>query len=316
MTELLLTEEMLHRKLQTTIRGAVWGYVRVSSAKQEDGQSPEAQYDAILAYCVEKGLDPPVAIVQEAASAGQPLFNVTLPGMKATGPMSAHEAPRPLLALLLAGLTDRPDSHFIVWKLDRLARVAIEQDMFLNLLRRHKVTLHSAYASERHLVDGTNTDVGDDPIRHLMRQVLACFAEYERHLIHLRMRMGAAKKASKGGWMGGNTPYGYDTQAAELQINPVQADRVRLIFFLRFVHQYTYINICSVLNQGLPVGEKRWHKVRVMRVLRSQELYEGLYQDPSGVKHARPDLIILPVGWTRDFSLLYPTAPPSQGIPA
>ncbi len=290
----ITTETNLHQRMQATIKPAAWGYVRVSSDKQEDGQSPEAQADEIKAYAAEKFPNLQLAIVQEAASAALPMFNVALPGMRHSGPSSMKEAPRPLLGMLLASLCDRPGSHLIVWKLDRLARVATEQDLFLSLLTRHHVTLHTAYASERHLVDGVGSPE-DDPLRHLMRSILASFAEYERHLIGIRMRLGTRKKASKGGWVGGKVPFGYDTKGGELVINPVNAQSVVYAFWLREQNNYTLRAIAETLQAQGASGI--WHKVRVGRVLGNRRLYTGIYDDPYAVAHARPDLKILPDNW-------------------
>ena len=288
----ITTETDLHQRLQATIKPGVWGYVRVSSDKQEDGQSPEAQADEIHTYCAERFPDQLVHIVQEAASAGLPMFNVSLPGMSASGPASRREAPRPLLGMLLASLCDRPGSHLVVWKLDRLARIATEQDLFLSLLTRSKVTLHTALLSERHLVDGMGSPE-DDPLRHLMRRVLASFSEYERYLISIRMKLGTRKKASKGGWVGGKVPHGYDVKGGELVVNTDQAKLVVYIFWLREIKNHTMSSIAEVATTE---GD-RWYKVRVSRILNNRRLYTGIYDDPYGVAHARPDLKILPDDW-------------------
>lgn len=294
MTKLLLDERELHAHLQTAPSGSVWGYVRVSSAKQEDGQSPEAQRDEIVSYCMERGLPVPYGVVQEAASAGSPLFSITLPGMKAA---TVARSPRPLLTLLLASLVDMPKSHLVVWKLDRLARIATEQDLFLTLLRRHHVQLHTAYAGERHLLEELGGDTASqDPIRTLTRQILASFAEYERHIINMRMLMGTRKKAANGGWVGGSTPFGYVSAGGELVVHPEQAKLVHMVFYLRDSERYTYRMIAEVVA-AQDVGGRPWDKVRVLRVLRNRDLYQGVYTDPYGVRHARPDLRILPENW-------------------
>jgi DNA invertase Pin-like site-specific DNA recombinase len=292
----ITTDEQLHHCLAAAIKIGVWGYVRVSSDKQEDGQSPEAQCDEIRAYCASVFPDRVLTIVQETASAAMPMFSIALPGMKATGPMTLHEAPRPLLGMLLATLCDRPGSHLVVWKLDRLARVATEQEMFLSLLRRHEVTVHTAYAGERHLVEGTAT-ADQDPVRHLMRQILACFAEYERRLIHMRMAMGSRKKASKGGWIGGHRPYGYNVANGDLVVNPTEAAVILEVFRLRDVYLYTYQAIGESL--ALSRGITGFHKVKILRVLSNRRLYSGIYDDPYGKAHIRLDLKILPESWDR-----------------
>lgn len=292
----ITTEDELHLTLAGCIGPAVWGYIRVSSDKQEDGVSLEGQADEIAAYHAQ---NPELAklrlfIVSESASAGSPMFSVSLPGMRSQGPLTVQESPRPLLCLLLASLCDRPGSHLVVWKLDRLARVATEQDLFLNLLTRSKVKVHTSYASERHLLEGLGSE-NEDPIRHLMRQILAAFAEYERKLIVIRMQMGSRKRASKGGWMGGNIPYGYKSDSGDLVVDPEQARVVVEIFRLREVHQQSQSVICDLLRSAGIAGN--WHKMRISRILHNRRLYSGVYDDPYGKAHARPDLTILPSSW-------------------
>ncbi len=292
----ITTEDELYRRIQAAIKPAIWGYVRVSSDKQEDGQSPEVQCDEIRAYCADRFPGEPVILVQEAASAALPMFTVTLPGMKSTGPSTVAEAPRPLFSMLLVGLSDRPKSKLVAWKFDRLARVASEQEMFLSLFRRYEIEFHLAYAGERHLVEG-GASADQDPVRHLMRQILACFAEYERRMIQLRMSMGTRKKKSKGGWIGGSIPYGYAVRAGELVVVPEKAPVVVAVFRYRQVYRYTYRQICELL--AAQFGDETWYPMRIMRMLDNRELYAGkLYSSQ------RPDLKILPDTWEAAESII------------
>lgn len=292
----ITTEDELYRRIQSTIKPAVWGYVRVSSDKQESGQSPESQADEIRAYCAERFPGESVILVQEAASAALPMFQVTLPGMRSVGPATAAEAPRPLFSMLLVGLCERPRSRLVAWKFDRLARVASEQEMFLSLFRRYDVEFHLAYVGERHLVDG-GASPDQDPVRHLMRQILACFAEYERKLIQLRMSMGVRKKMSKGGWIGGSIPYGYDVRAGELIVVPEKIPIVVAVFWYRERYRYTYRQIGELL--AAQFGEAEWYPMRISRLLDNRSLYAGMYKS-----HPRPDLKILPDTWEAAESII------------
>lgn len=269
----------------------VWGYVRVSSEGQEDNQSPEVQEEAIIAYAKEMKLSRPI-IIRETASAGKPILQVSLPNVpnkKGTGP---EVNPRPLFLMLLAHLSDH-SGHLIVWRLDRLARLQTEQEMFLDLLWRNKVHVHSVQATERTLVNG-GTD-GIDPARVFFRQIMGAVAEYERKVIALRTSAGAFRKAQKGGWTRGMAPHGYTNHERDLLIDPEDAKSIRWIFYLRDQCSLTYREIEDRLTA---MGFPGWYKVRISRTLATRKLYNGIYEDPYGVDHHRPDLKIIPDDWT------------------
>ncbi len=278
-------------RLQMPSNG-VWGYVRVSSDGQEDGQSPEVQEQDIIAYAAAHGLAAPT-IVREIASAGKPMLPVSLPGTKHVDAVTT--APRPLLLMLIGHLIENTKQHLIVWKLDRLARVQYEQEMLLELMRRRGVTIHSTQLAEQQLVTGDDGDVVD-PTRVLFRQIMGSFAQYERAVIQLRMSAGLRMKASKGGWVGGHPAYGYRPERGDLVIVPDEAVVVRRIFYLRDECSLSLRRIVSVLQDQY--GLTDWHKIRVSRVVHNRDLYNGVYIDPYGNRHPRPDLRVLPPTWT------------------
>jgi DNA invertase Pin-like site-specific DNA recombinase len=271
--------------LGTAPSTGVWGYCRVSTDGQEAGQSFDVQQADIVKYCATAGLAAPT-LVLETGSAGKPLFPISLPGVT----VDYDVAPRPLFIALIARLVDQAlmGGHLVLWKLDRMARIATEQDMLLSMLRRRSVRVHSTLPGEQDLLDWSKSH--DDPVRQLMRTMLGALAEYERAIIRLRTIAGARMKAAKGGWVGGRAPSGYLHAGKEIVIDPVVAEQIRRIFYLRESCGWSMPSIAADL--GPP-----WHKVRVRRVLQNRQLYLGTYTDPHGVDHARPDLRILPDGW-------------------
>lgn len=272
-----------------------WAYVRVSSGKQaREGMSLEGQRDAIIAYCAEKNLAPPV-IVREVGSAGKPLLNVSLPGLD---PEEGDANARPLLTLLLAGLCDpdrtrRKGISFIVWKLDRLSRVGTEQEPLLRLLWRADVAVHSTWPSEAAILNGDGLDK-IHPERALMRQIYGAFAQYERHLFAARSLMGMRAKAASGRWVSGTPPYGYrHSKSRDIEVHPDHAAIVVAIFCLRR-QGMSMRQIRDLLLQRM---RARIDHNRISRVLHNRELYEGFYIDPYGGQHPRPDLRVLPHDW-------------------
>ncbi len=297
--------------------GVVWGYIRVSTEGQEDGQSPEVQEAGIRTYCEEQKLAAP-AFVFEQASAKNPAIPISLSG----GTDRVEISPRPLLFMLLSYLCERKGSHLIVWKLDRLARLAYEQELILDLLTRKGARLHSTQRGEQDVLDRGKDD--NDPARVLFRQVIAAVSQYERRVIEMRMRTGIQLKASKGEWVGGSRPFGYDTKGQELVIDPEAVPTVCLIFYMRDLCQETFSNIATRLKKEFKTPG-HWHKVRVSRVIYNRKIYQGIYTDPFGVDHARPDLRMLPNSWDDwlaasnlapvDSSAAPSLAPLEQGLP-
>lgn len=308
-------QQRLAEQLRADTTG-VWGYVRVSTDKQEDGESPEFQEKAIREYAQRYKLGEP-NIVVESASAGKPLISVTLPGMRESR-AEPVAAPRPLLLALLAHLLERPSQHIVVWKLDRFSRIAYEQEMLLEMFQRHDVSIHSTMASERELL---KDDGKVDPARALFRTLMGAVAQYERAIIALRTRTGMHMKAARGGWVGGGVPYGYRrSEAHDLAVDADEAEVVRWIFYWRDPSiMLSFDKIRERLEQR---GLGKWNKTKVHRIVSSRELYEGVYVDPfTEQPHERPDLRILPetqAEWTtwKERNHLLGDEEVTEGMPA
>ena len=204
---------------------------------------------------------------------------------------SVEASPRPKLLLLFGHLREIPTSHVVIWKLDRLARIDYEQELFLDMLRRDKVTIHSVQAGEAHMLDGGYVN---DPARVFSRQVLAAAAQYERALIELRMKSGTTFKAARGGYTGGIPPYGYEASRKELVVLPTEAQVVRYIFWLHNRHHMGPVAIAEHINGTQAAGSPFFPRQKVGRVLANESLYRGTYKDCFGQTHPRPDLRILP----------------------
>jgi DNA invertase Pin-like site-specific DNA recombinase len=290
--------EALSRRLSLQTTCVVWGYVRVSSEGQEDNQSLGMQREAIEKYCVEKKLPAP-QFIEEVASAAKPIWVVNLPGAPPEDTVG-QSSPRPRFMLLLNHLKQVREAmggstktHLIVWRLDRLARVDYEQELFLTMFRQDNVVMHSVMPVEDHMLDGGHVK---DPARAFTRTVLAAASAYERAMIEMRMSAGMAYKASQGGFTGGVPPYGYDIKNGELVINPFKAKMVCFIFYLRARYRMSISGISKHLKANKNATDKgNYDHSKISRILKDNEpLYRGLYTDRFGTPHPRPDLKILP----------------------
>lgn len=261
----------------------LWAYVRVSSKGQEsDGYGLEAQMDAVRAYETEHGAK--VIALLENASASRPLVKTQLVAAK---PGEPEEAPRPVLQALLSHLCRQGEgATLLLYKLDRLSRVASDQDILLELLRRRGVRVISLQGSEADLLDGS------DPTRDLMRRILGAFAQYEKAIIFMRTENGRRAKALRGGYAGGRPPFGYCSAGdGELHVEEREAEQIRIVWYLRHMEVMSFTSIIGFLERR---GYLDWNRMRVSRVLKNRDLYTGIYIDPFGTKHDRPDLRIIP----------------------
>jgi DNA invertase Pin-like site-specific DNA recombinase len=256
------------------------------------------QRDAIEKYCVEKKLTTP-QFVEEVASAAKPIWVVNLPGTPLDQTVT-QSSPRPRFMLLInhlkrvreaIGGTEK--AHLIVWKLDRLARVDYEQELFLTMFRQDHVVLHSVMPTEDHMLDGGHVH---DPARAFTRTVIAAAAAYERAMIEMRMSAGLVYKASQGGYTGGVPPFGYVARKGELAIDPYEAKMVCFIYHLRMRYKMSLNSIERYITEHKHADDKnRYDHAKIGRILKDNEqLYRGLYVDRYGSPHPRPDLKILP----------------------
>lgn len=308
------TPEALGKRIGPLTKQTVWGYCRVSTDGQEDNQSFGMQREAITKFCVEKKLPAP-KFVEEVGSAAKPIWAVSIPGTPREEQVT-NSCPRPMFLLLLNHLKrvrevmgTSEKAHLIVWKLDRLARVDYEQELFIEMFRRDGIALHSVVPMEEHMLDGGHIK---DPVRAFTRQVLAATATYERAMIEMRMSAGMAFKASKGGYTGGCPPYGYSAKNEELVINPYEARMVRYVYYMK--HRYpkmSYRELSRYITANKhPTDTTNYHHAKISRILvDNNRLYRGLYTDKFGTTHPRGDLRIIPDDLE---TLLDYEAPPSE----
>jgi DNA invertase Pin-like site-specific DNA recombinase len=184
----------------------------------------------------------------------------------------------------------------IVPRLDRLARDLISQELLLAEVRRRGGRLWSCADGEQAYLD----DDPDDPSRRMIRQVLGAVSEYERAMVTLRLRGGRRAKRAKGGFGGGECPFGFHVA----DVGGLEPDR-REQEILRFIARcrgegYSYERIAHRLNNkaGMhPRKGKRWTRGTVWSISKPRlvaeqtEKLEGMDVEPQTggmVRPARP----------------------------
>ncbi len=163
---------------------AVYGYVRVSTARQaEEGLSLEVQRRQIEGYALMHGLALDRMFAEE--------------GVSGSVPLAERPAGGELLGLLKSG------DMVIAAKLDRAFRSALDALQVVQAFRVKRVALHLL-------------DVGGDIANghgKLFMTIVAAFAEAERD--RLRERVTEVKRDQRGQsrFLGGKRPFGYQISA-------------------------------------------------------------------------------------------------------
>lgn len=165
---------------KTSQRRRAFGYARVSTARQGEGDSLESQRRAIELICELEGYELVEVFSDAAASGGTPLAQRS-EGAK-------------LLSRIQTGDT------IVSVKLDRLSRDALDAAGVLRSLKRQGVALY---------LRDLGGDVTSSNVSSLIFGLLSNVAEFERSRI--RERVADAKRAQKleGRFLGGDVPFGF-----------------------------------------------------------------------------------------------------------
>lgn len=238
--------------MKDKIRKAI-GYVRVSTEEQsKDGKfGIEVQTEGIKNYCRENNIFLQKIVVEKGSGAKErPLMNELVFGADTTNP---------------------PFDLIVVFKNDRIAR-----DM--KLFFYYKYVLEKKCIKLECVQDQFSNGI-EAPIANLYDSMMQFVAEQERKNITMRTSSGRIAKAKKGGYAGGNIPYGYEAIEHKLEINQSEAKVVKLIF-------ETYDNTDKVSESVKAVNElgyvsrngKEFSYFTVRSILSNRMFYEGLYR--------------------------------------
>jgi len=146
----------------------------------------------------------------------------------------------------------------LVAKRDRLARDVMVAAMVSRLAEKAGAQVLAA--------DGTGN--GDGPEAQLMRNIVNCFAEYERALIRARTRAALAVKREKGERIG-VVPFGYRLAADGIHLELNETEQVAIATVRRMRDASLSLRaIAAQLNtDGVPARGVRWHATSVARLL-------------------------------------------------
>ena len=201
------------RTLAPTLIKRVALYLRVSTGRQaENDVSLPSQRDMTTRYCQAQGWEVVTEFVEPGAS--------------------ATDDKRPIFQKMLeqAASPERTFDVICVHSFSRFYRNGAEMEMTIRKLRKYGVDVVSM-----------TQPTGDDPSQQLMRQIIGIFDEYTSRENGKNVTRSMRESAKQGFWNGARPPLGYRVIEAErrgskikkkLEIDPVEAELVRLIFQL------------------------------------------------------------------------------------
>ena len=261
-------------------------YLRVSTARQaeHDVSIPDQKRQG-EAYCEARGLQLVETYVE--------------PGASATNDR------RPEFQRMIEAGTSKPAPFdvVVVHSFSRFFRDHFELEFYVRKLAKNGVKLVSI-----------TQEMGDDPMHVMMRQIMALFDEYQSKENAKHVIRALKENARQGFWNGSLPPIGYRVVAAEqrgaktkkkLEIDPVHADTVRLIYRLALegdgtTGQMGVKNIVSYLN-GRRIFTRdggRWGIGQVHRILtRRTYMGEHEFNKRSKSKELKPvsEIVMVPV---------------------
>ena len=164
----------------------VYGYLRVSTKHQaEEGLSLEAQQRQVEGYAMMQGLEIDEFFIDRAVSGWKP-FDTRPEGARLAGCMHSGDT-------------------ILCPKLDRMFRSAKDALIVSDELKKKGVSLH--------LMD-LGGDVTGNGVSKVFFTIVAAFAEFERDRIAERITDVKANERSKGRYLGGTRPFGYQVNEA------------------------------------------------------------------------------------------------------
>src|SRR5487761_2148291 len=188
-------------------------YLRVSTGRQaESDLSIPDQRRQATAYCAGRGWE----IAAEYVEAGA----------------SATDERRPEFQRMIEAATTKPSPFdvILVHSFSRFFRDQFQLEFYVRRLAKSGVRLLSI-----------TQELGDDPMSNMIRQIMALFDEYQSKENAKHTLRAMKENARQGFWNGALPPIGYRVVAVEqrgqktkkgLEIDPIQAESVRLIFRL------------------------------------------------------------------------------------
>jgi len=256
---------------QPRVRCAIYTRKSTSEGLDQDFNTLDAQREAAEHY------------IQSQATLGWEIIETRYDDGGYTGGNLERPALQHLVDDIERGLVDM----VVVYKVDRLSRSLLDFGRVMERFERRNVGFVSITQSF-----DTSTSMG-----RLVLNVLLSFAQFERELISERTRDKILAARRRGKWTGGRVVLGYkiNPESSGLEVDPVEAELVRLVFDL-YLRHHSIVQVAERLNAlghkqkryvskgGKVSGGRKWSKNPVHSLLRNP-LYIGKIRGKDGETH-------------------------------
>ncbi len=226
-------------------------YIRTSTAKAGNGDSPASQMAACSAWAEENGHE----IKQTCCDRG------------VSGKLGPDQ--RPGLAAALVALEAGEAQGIVVHRLDRFARE----------LHVQEAALGRAWSAGGRVFEAVEGEIArddpDDPYRRFVRQVMGAAAELERGMVTARLRGGRRRKREAGGYAGGFVGLGQRVEGEGADAVLVRDDDYAALVE-RVVAERAEGATLRTIAEGLNADEitgrdgGRWYPTTVSRLLKRE----------------------------------------------
>jgi DNA invertase Pin-like site-specific DNA recombinase len=224
--------------METTTMTKAFGYLRVSSDGQIDGDGFTRQRVAIEKWAAVNG----VTIVQWFEEEG----------------VSGTVAERPALQRMMVALLSNGVRTVVIEKLDRIARDVLIQETIIQNMQQEGFQLISTMEADL---------CSQDPSRTLMRQIMGAFAQYDRTMIVLKTRAARERIRKSGVRCEGRKIYGQNAKPALAQAEQAIIARIRAMY----AAGSNYEQIAKQLNaEGVASRKGSWFGSTVRRIVIAQ----------------------------------------------
>ena len=226
----------------------VVGYLRVSTDRQaEEGTGLDYQRRGIEVWAAANGVEVIAFFADEGISGSEPI----------EGRQGLFHA----MGMLSRDYVD----GIVVWKLDRLARDVVLQEVLYRDIVLKGGELYSTFSSENDTLRDPQ-----DPTQEMVRVILGAVAQLERKMLKARSMAGKAEKRAQGGYIGGRTPFGQRASGVrgQLEPDPEQMETIEMMVDLR-KKGFGYERIARELDKrGRPTQRGGpWTRVSVRDIL-------------------------------------------------
>lgn len=227
------------------------GYIRVSSEKQVDGYSLDAQRKAIEGYVAARGDGELIRVYIDGGESAKTVMN------------------RDQFLEMRRDASNQKFDALVVHKFDRLNRNRMDA-MSVKTLLRHDYGIKVFSATEP-------SEDQDGPMGALVEGILESVADWFSRNLAAEVHKGRLEKAEQGIYQSTYRPYGYlPDKDLGLIPHPDEAPVVRWLFDEYATGAYSYYALSKILNdQGILTPTNRpWDKAALARLL-TNPVYAG-----------------------------------------